>query len=167
MRKAFRQKNYKMSYIENLRIKIGHDPILMPCVSIILGDGKGKILLQKRKDNKKWALHGGALELDEEIESGLKRELYEETGFLLDEYAFFGIYSGKEMHYQYPNKDEVSVVSILFYSHRFHGEKHLQKEEVEELCWFEEKEVQKLAIHDLDKKAIQDYFEFLRKEKKI
>ena len=46
-------------------------------------DGKVKVLLIKRKNEPfkdKWALVGGALYNNEEIEIGVKREIFEKTG---------------------------------------------------------------------------------------
>ncbi len=51
-------------YIKDIREKIGHDMIFMPAAGAILYKD-GKILLQQRQDNGKWAIHGGAMELGE------------------------------------------------------------------------------------------------------
>ena len=53
-----------MDYIESLRRKIGHDEI------IAVGAGvfpvrDGKVLLQRRRDNGCWSMHGGSLKIGE------------------------------------------------------------------------------------------------------
>ena len=53
------------NYIKDLREKIGHDPIFMPATGAIIYKN-GKVLLQKRSDNGKWATHGGAIEFEGE-----------------------------------------------------------------------------------------------------
>lgn len=152
-----------MNYIKELREIVGHKTILMPCVGLIIYQNH-KILLQKRKDNKKWAIHGGAIELDENIEDALLREVKEETGLSIDDYHLFRIYSGKDMHYIYPNGDEVSLISLIYMSSSFHGDINLQKEEVLELKWFDIEEIKNISIHDVDIKVINDFINYLKKE---
>lgn len=53
-----------MNSIKAIRQIIGTAPIFIPTVGIILYQN-GKILLQKRGDDGKWALHGGAMEMGE------------------------------------------------------------------------------------------------------
>ena len=67
-----------MRYISELRKIVGHRTLIMPCACVIIGDGKGNILLQKRVDDGTWGYHGGAIEIDESVEDALRREVYEE-----------------------------------------------------------------------------------------
>ena len=54
----------------DLRKIVGHRTLLMPCAGAIIGDGKGNVLLQLRKDDNTWATHGGSVELDERVSKG-------------------------------------------------------------------------------------------------
>ena len=101
-------------YILELRKVLGHRPLLQVGASVIVENEKGEILLQKRADNRCWGYAGGSLELDEVVEDAAKRELLEETGLIALEMELFGVYSGKDTHYVYPNGDEVSNVDIVF-----------------------------------------------------
>ncbi|MDU3959964.1 MAG: NUDIX domain-containing protein, partial [Lactococcus lactis] len=56
-----------MSYVSDIRKKIGHDLLIYLGAGVIVYDD-GKILLQERKDNGKWALHAGGVEVGEELE---------------------------------------------------------------------------------------------------
>lgn len=59
-------------------------------------DGKVKVLLIKRKNEPfkdKWALVGGALYNNEEIEAGVKREIFEKTGIKDIDIYFSSIFS--------------------------------------------------------------------------
>ena len=64
------------------------------------------------------------------------RELFEETGLIADEMEFFMVNSGPEVHYIYPNGDEVYNVEIIYLCRKYHGEIKKQEEEVEELRFF-------------------------------
>ncbi len=124
-------------YIMDLRKIVGHRPLLQVGASVIVEDKEGRLLLQKRSDNHLWAYSGGSVELDEEVEEAAKRELFEETGLIAHSLELFGVFSGKELHYIYPNGDEVSNIDIVFVCRDFSGELRCQKGEVEELMFFE------------------------------
>ena len=129
------------SYIASMREKVGHSPILQCGASVILLNKSGEVLLQKRRDNGTWGYHGGSVELDEEVESAAKRELFEETGLTAEKLELFGVFSGKEMHCVYPNGDEVSNVDIVYICRDWSGTPRPQESEVSDLRFF--------AINDL------------------
>ena len=124
-------------YIMDLRKIVGHRPLLQVGASVIVEDEDGRILLQKRSDNLCWGYAGGSVELDEVVEDAAKRELFEETGLIAKSLTLFGVFSGIETHYIYPNGDEVSNVDILFVCKEYEGELKCQVGEVEELRFFE------------------------------
>ena len=124
------------SYIMDLRKIVGHRPLLQVGASVRVADPDNRILLQLRSDNHCWGYAGGSVELDEVVEEAAKRELYEETGLIAQELELFGIFSGKDTHYVYPNGDEVSNVDIVFVCRKYTGEMKCQQGEVEELKFF-------------------------------
>ncbi|MBQ4048188.1 MAG: NUDIX hydrolase [Clostridia bacterium] len=129
------------NYIMDLRKLVGHRPLLQVGGGVIVEDAAGRILLQQRSDNHCWGYAGGAVELDEEVETAARRELWEETGLIADELTLFGVFSGKETHYIYPNGDEVSNVDIVYVCRRWHGSLRAQPDEVEALRWFAPDEI--------------------------
>lgn len=128
-------------YIWDLRKIVGHRPLLQVGASVIVENGEGKILLQKRKDNHCWSYAGGSVELDEKVEDAAKRELFEETGLTANSLELFGVFSGKETHYVYPNGDEVSNIDIVYICKDYSGELKRQESEVEELMFFDIKDL--------------------------
>lgn len=123
-------------YIMDLRKIVGHRPLLQVGASVIVVDEKQRVLLQLRADNDCWGYAGGSVELDEEVEAAAKRELEEETGLCADKLELFGVFSGKDTHYVYPNGDEVSNVDIVYICREYHGDLKPQLSEVKELRFF-------------------------------
>ncbi len=123
-------------YIMSLRKLVGHRPILQCGASVILENEKEEILLQLRTDNKCWGYLGGSVELDEVVEEAAKRELFEETGLVAEELELYGVFSGKEYHYIYPNGDEVSNIDHVYICRKYSGELKLQESEGLELRFF-------------------------------
>ncbi|WP_433412890.1 NUDIX hydrolase [Microtetraspora malaysiensis] len=61
-------------------------------VSGVILDGHGRALLIQRRDIGRWEAPGGVLERDEDIISGLLREVREETGLDVTPQAMTGVY---------------------------------------------------------------------------
>lgn len=123
-------------YIMDLRKLVGHRPLLQVGASVIVENEHGEVLLQKRADNHCWGYAGGSVELDEVVEDAAKRELFEETGLIAREMELFGVFSGPDTHYVYPNGDEVSNVDIVYLCKSYSGTLKCQESEVEDLCFF-------------------------------
>lgn len=128
-------------YIKSLRKLVGHIPVLQCGASVIVENELGEILLQLRRDNDCWGYAGGSIEIDEVVEDAAKRELYEETGLIANNLELFGVFSGKEMHYIYPNGDEVSNIDIVFICRDYSGELISENKEVKELRFFRTNEI--------------------------
>ena len=124
------------SYIMDLRQIIGHRTLLQVGASVIVEDELGRILLQRRADNHAWGYAGGSVELDEVVEDAAKRELFEETGLTANSLELFGVFSGPDTHYIYPNGDEVSNIDIVYICRDYSGELIAQPDEVEALEFF-------------------------------
>ena len=128
-------------YIMDLRKIVGHRPLLQVGASVIVEDAHDRILLQLRGDNHCWGYAGGSVELDEVVEDAAKRELLEETGLVAEELELFGVFSGVDCHYTYPNGDEVSNVDIVYVCRKYTGSLRCQAGEVDELRFFSVDEI--------------------------
>lgn len=125
-----------MGYIRDMRAKVGHDEII--CVGAgVLVYKDGKLLLQRRRDNGCWGIHGGCVEPGEEVEAAARRELKEETGLTANHLELFGVFSGEDMRHTYPNGDKVSIIGIHYICRDFSGALSPQAEELLELRWFD------------------------------
>ena len=125
-----------MGYIMELRKLVGHVPLMQVGASVIVEDECGRVLLQLRSDNHCWGYAGGSVELDEVVEDAAKRELFEETGLIAESLELFGVFSGKDTHYIYPNGDEVSNVDIVYVCKQYTGKLRCQDGEVDALKFF-------------------------------
>ena len=129
-----------MDYIFQLRKFIGHLPILLVGAAILVVDEHNRLLLVKRSDNGCWGIPGGSLEPGEVVESAAKRETFEETNLTVGEMTLFGVFSGPDLSYKYPNEDEVYNVIVAYLSHDWHGEVKLNDEHTE-WRWFASHEI--------------------------
>ncbi len=110
-----------MEYIQSLRKYVGHAPILMVGAAILIVDEQDRLLLMKRSDSGCWGPPGGAVEPGEIVEKAAKRETLEEMGLQVGKMSLFGVFSGPELYYKYPNGDEVYNVTIVYLSHDVSG----------------------------------------------
>jgi ADP-ribose pyrophosphatase YjhB (NUDIX family) len=81
--------------LEPLRATVFARPTPLTVVDTAVIDEKGRILLIKRADNKKWAMPGGALEVGETAAEGGVRETLEETGVACRVQAMVGVFDSR------------------------------------------------------------------------
>jgi 8-oxo-dGTP pyrophosphatase MutT (NUDIX family) len=146
------------NYIKNIREKIGHKPIIMSGVGLIICKDN-KVLLQKRADDGNWGIHGGGMELGETYLEALNRELKEEMNITPIDPKLYGIFSGKKMHHIYPNEDEV------FCCEEYEGSINFNDHEVIECKWFDIQHLPNNLI-DLDV-AVMKHLESYLKDKQV
>lgn len=129
-----------MDYILQLRQYMGHRPILLVGAAVLVLDEQNRLLLMKRSDIGRWGIPGGAMEPGEVVEGTARREAREETGLELGEMSLFGVFSGSELYYKYPNGDEVYNVSIVYTCRDWRGDIALNHEH-SEWRWFAANEI--------------------------
>jgi 8-oxo-dGTP pyrophosphatase MutT (NUDIX family) len=54
------------------------------------------------------------MEPGETTEETARRELLEETGLEVGAMGLFGVFSGRDLYYRYPNGDEVYNISVVY-----------------------------------------------------
>ncbi|WCS17773.1 NUDIX domain-containing protein [Mycobacterium marinum] len=91
----------------------------------------GRVLVIKRDDNGHWEAPGGVLELDESLESGVQREVLEETGLQVTVERLTGVY--KNLTH--------GIVALVYRCRPIEGEPHTT-EEAREIRWMTREEVQ-------------------------
>jgi 8-oxo-dGTP pyrophosphatase MutT (NUDIX family) len=61
-------------------------------VAAVITDESDRVLVVQRRDTGAWEIPGGVLEPDESIPAGLRREVQEETGVLVEPGPLTGVY---------------------------------------------------------------------------
>src|SRR5712692_2133178 len=81
------------------RVEYWNDPgapapnSLVPACGVLAVDGKGRVLLQRRRDTGQWALPMGKMELGETPSGCAIRETREETGITVEVTGLLGVFS--------------------------------------------------------------------------
>ncbi len=125
-----------MSYIGTLRKEVGHKPLIMPGATVLVLNRENELLMIRRSDCGEWGLPGGMMELGETTEQTARRELFEETNLEADEMELFGVFSGPELYFCYPNGDEVYNVSVVYLAHAVRGDLRLSDGEHTDFAYF-------------------------------
>ena len=104
--------------------------------AIIIEDNK--ILLVKSKGHGKFALPGGAIEINETLLEGLSREVYEETGFRIDKDSTKQVYTGENLFYAEDSDVYFHALLTVYESDLLGSDRKANiqdNDEVEDLSW--------------------------------
>lgn len=100
-------------HYQNIRDQIGSGLLLIPSVAALIRDSSGALLLQEKSDGT-WSLPAGAIEPGESPSEALAREVFEETGFIVDRSRIIGAFGGPAFRHTYPNGDQVEYTVLLY-----------------------------------------------------
>lgn len=101
-----------MSYIKDVRAKVGHQPLIMTSASGALVNEDNQVLLQERADTGDWGFPGGYMEFGESFADTVKREFKEDAGIEVEPVKLLKI-SDQEF-YTYPNGDQVQPINAFY-----------------------------------------------------
>lgn len=152
-------------YIKAMREHVGHAPIMSCACGVIIENSNGEILLQKRRDNGRWAIIGGSMEMGETFEEAVKREAKEESGLILGKLEMFKLLSGRDRIIEYPNGDVTFGPGIVFLTKEFSGEIVNDPEEVMEHRFFKHTELP-ADLNKFDSDIILEWAEGKKKAKR-
>ena len=127
---------YNMSYIMDMRNKVGHAPIINVGATILIFNEDKELLLNLRIDTNDQGIPGGGKELNETLEECAIRELKEETNLDTNDLELVTVLSGNEYYYKYPNDDEVDCVIALYQVKNYSGELKINDGESKRLDYF-------------------------------
>jgi ADP-ribose pyrophosphatase YjhB (NUDIX family) len=131
---------------------------LVPGASAVVVDEQGRILLQRRRDNSRWALPGGVMEIGEGIGRTAAREVEEETGIEVEPDHVVGVYSDPGHVFAYDDGEVRQEFSVCI-ACRVTGGQLRPGDEALEARFFEPGDIPGLDMHPSIRKRIDDYRE--------
>ncbi|MET9252695.1 NUDIX domain-containing protein [Streptomyces sp. NPDC003717] len=129
---------------------------LVPAASVIVVDADGRVLLQRRVDNGKWALPGGRMEIGETLPGCAVRETREETGLDVEVLGLVGTYTNPGHVFAYDDGEVRQEFSICFLARPTGGELAVSDESTE-VAWFEPAETDDLPMVAGIRKRLTDW----------
>lgn len=103
------------SYLALLRRSLGSQRLIVPSVrAVVLTANRRSVLLIRRRDNARWALVGGGVELGESVQEALRRELLEEAGLEPKQFEAVSLHSEPRFERESPFGDEQQTFAVVF-----------------------------------------------------
>jgi mutator protein MutT len=137
-------------YMRALREHIGPRLVLTPGVTAIIRDAEGRVLLQRRAEDGRWGLPGGAIEPGEAPAQALVREVWEETGLRVRPERLLGAFGGNErFRIRYRNGDLIEYTILTFECRVLGGTLAARDGESLELRWFTAEQLASLAAPEI------------------
>ncbi|WP_379153553.1 NUDIX domain-containing protein [Paenibacillus sp. sgz5001063] len=133
-------------YYRGLRERAGSELLMVPSVAAVIRNEEGEVLLLRKGGEQLWGLPAGAIEPGETPSRALRREVYEETGLMVNPLRIIGVFGGEKYTYEYINGDRVQYSVIVFACSIVKGTLRSIDGEAEELAFFSEEELPELAI---------------------
>ncbi len=105
-------------------------------VGVIILNGKGEILIKKRKGShaEKYSIPGGRVDIGETFEEAAVREIKEEAGIEIQNPEVIAVTNNLETY----REDGVHFVSIILVARKYKGAvTNMEPEKCEELGWYD------------------------------
>ena len=123
--------------------------------AVIFDPNREKVLLTRRSDNGLWCLPGGRMEPGESIEECCCREVFEETGLVIETGRLIGVYSNRDQLVVYKDGAKVQMIVLCFEAVITGGALGTSRETTE-AGYFAFAELDGLEFHDRHKDRILD-----------
>ncbi|MNO22950.1 RNA pyrophosphohydrolase [compost metagenome] len=133
-------------YYRGLREMIGSEVLMVPSVAAVIRNEEGGILLLRKGGEQLWGMPAGVIEPGETPSRALRREVFEETGLMVNPLRIIGVFGGEKYTYEYSNGDRVQYSVIVFECSIVKGTLRSVDGEAEELVFFREEELPELAV---------------------
>jgi 8-oxo-dGTP pyrophosphatase MutT (NUDIX family) len=93
-----------------------------------------------------WVVPGGAVDPDEAPQDALVREVWEETGLLVEPIHLRGVFGGPEFRVWFANGDEVGYVMAVYQCRAVSGTLRPDGQEIAEARYFSADELSTLTL---------------------
>jgi len=145
-------------YMRHVRNAVGSVLLEVPSTSVVVRDEAGRVLLARHSEGNVWVTPGGAIEPLEAPADAAVREVWEETGLHVELTRLLGAYGGPEFVVTYGNGDRTSYLMVVFEGKVLGGRQHPDGDEILEVRWFEERELDDLDLSDWMREVLADAF---------
>lgn len=120
-----------------------------------------KVLMLHRKDNNKWTLPGGTLELNESLTSCAIREVQEETGLSISITDVIGTYTDPDIRIEYSDGEVRREFTIVYYGTATNSDIVLD-DESSAYAWVDLSSISDYPMVESQKMRINDLIRFLQ-----
>jgi 8-oxo-dGTP pyrophosphatase MutT (NUDIX family) len=121
-------------FIQDIRAKAGDTLLFVPGVVMVVFDDRGRVLLNKRTDNGRWALISGIPDPGEQPAEAAVREIREETGVSAVVERVLSVFTNEPV--VYPNGDRAQYVDIVLRCRAVGGRARVNDDESLDVRWF-------------------------------
>jgi 8-oxo-dGTP pyrophosphatase MutT (NUDIX family) len=135
------------AHVARLRAAVGHELLVLPCVTVLPVDAQGRILLAWHAGHSDgWGTVGGAVDPGESSAEAAARETREEIGVDVRLGRLLGVFGGPDYEVTYPNGDQVAYVPAVYEAEITGGTPAPADGELSELSWFTAQELQTIQL---------------------
>ncbi|MGG2465102.1 NUDIX hydrolase [Streptomyces sp. RGM 3693] len=131
---------------------------LVVAASAVVTDDKGRILLQRRRDNDLWALPGGGMDMTDSLPGTAVREVKEETGYDVEITGLIGTYTDPRHIIAYCDGEVRRQFNVCFRA-RIVGGSLAVSDESTEVRFVEPSELNALPMHHTQRLRLQHFLE--------
>ena len=133
-------------YLKSLRTRVGNELLLVPSVTALVYDARGRVLLARHAEGGVWVAPGGSVEPNESPSDAVVRETWEEVGLLVEPVRLAGVYGGPEFQVTYGNGDRVTYLMTVFECRPLGGRVRPDGVETLEVGYFSEADLAGLSL---------------------
>jgi len=137
-------------HIARLRAFVGHEQLLLPCVTVLPLDEGGRVLLAWQSGHTDgWGTVGGAVDPGESPAEAAVREAREEIGVEVRLGRLVDVLGGPDYEVTYPNGDRAAYVTAVYEADIVDGVPAPADGELSEVAWFTREELRTIPLSRL------------------
>ncbi|GGY27446.1 NUDIX hydrolase [Streptomyces omiyaensis] len=131
---------------------------LVVAASAVVTDDRGRILLQRRRDNDLWALPGGGMDRGDSLPGTAVREVKEETGLDVEVTGLVGTYTDPRHVIAYSDGEVRRQFNVCFRARVTGGDLRISDESTE-LRFVDREELDALPMHHTQRLRLSHFLE--------
>ncbi|MFB6517811.1 NUDIX domain-containing protein [Streptomyces sp. NPDC056401] len=130
---------------------------IVPAVTAFVVNDAGDVLLERRSDNGRWGMPGGAQEVGENIAGTVVREVLEETGIHVEVVGLVGIFTDPAHVIAFADGEVRQEFSLCFRARPVSGEISVSSESLE-VRWIPRAEIESLDVSPTTRRRLEEGF---------